>query len=59
MTVRVDLSEAGDLYLIAFDANGKERLLWPAKDDERSTPLPGAAPHDENVITPALPEPRR
>jgi serine/threonine protein kinase len=42
VTIRVELSAPGYLYLLAFNADGKEQLLWPA--DERSRPLPGVAP---------------
>jgi serine/threonine protein kinase len=42
VTVRVKLSAPGYFYLLAFNADGKEQLLWPA--DEENRPLPAAAP---------------
>ena len=32
VTIRVELSEPGYFYLIAFNADGKEQLLWPADE---------------------------
>jgi hypothetical protein len=42
VTIDVELSSPAHFYLLAFNANGKEQLLWPAGD--RSKALPGKPP---------------
>src|SRR5262249_5463899 len=45
VSLEVELSRVGYLYLVAFNADGKEQLLWPAdrrdprEGDPRATPV--------------------
>jgi serine/threonine protein kinase len=42
VTLSVEFSRPACFYLVAFNANGKEQLLWPADDNNR--PLPATRP---------------
>jgi serine/threonine protein kinase len=48
VTIRVELSEPGHFYLIAFNADGGEQLLWPAGEDNK--PLPDAVPDRQSRL---------
>jgi hypothetical protein len=41
---QVSLSEKGYLYLIAFNPNGEEQLLWPCEDLKEGKPAPNTPP---------------